>query len=203
MRVSIILGNPRPGSFCHAIANTVAAQLAACGHTTVVHDLQSEGFDPVITADEVETRVSANPLVEQHCRELADADGLIVIHPVWWGGPPAILKGWIDRVVRRGVAYDVVPNVEDSRMGHVGRLRVQAAIVFNTADTPADLEESLFRDSIGVLWKNYIETMCGIPVLERHSFSVMGTSTAEVRREWLGTVSEAVTRLFPANMRPV
>jgi NAD(P)H dehydrogenase (quinone) len=123
---------------------------------------------------------------------------LIVIHSVWWGGPPAILKGWIDRVVRRGVAYDVVPKVDASRMGHVGRLRVQAAVVFNTADTPDHLEDTLFHDSVGVLWKSYIAAMCGIPVLERHSFSVMGTSTAEMRSEWLGTVEAVVARLFPA-----
>jgi NAD(P)H dehydrogenase (quinone) len=198
MRVSVILGNPRPQSFCHAIANTATAQLRAAGHATILHDLQAEGFDPVATADEVETRISNDALVERHCVELAEAEGLIVIHPVWWAGPPAILKGWIDRVVRRGVAYDVVTSNDDNRMGHIGRLRVRAAIVFNTADTPPDIEEKVFRDPVGSLWHNYIAAMCGIPALERQVFRVMATSTEEARAAWLASVAQTVARLFPA-----
>ena len=83
-------------------------------------------------------------------------------------------------------------------MGHVGRLRVQAACVFNAVDTPADVEERVFRDSVGVLWKNYVAAMCGIPVLERHAFGVMGSSTAEMRAEWLSDAGAVVARLFPA-----
>jgi NAD(P)H dehydrogenase (quinone) len=37
--------------------------------------------------------------------EIAKADGIIIIHSDWWGRPPAILKGWIDRVIRPGIAY--------------------------------------------------------------------------------------------------
>jgi NAD(P)H dehydrogenase (quinone) len=199
MRVSVIVGNPRPQSFCHAIANTAAERLRAAGHAVILHDLQEEGFNPVATAEEVETRVSKDPLVERHCAELANAEGLVVVHPTWWAGPPAILKGWIDRVVRRGVAYDVVPNIEDNRMGHVGRLRVRTAIVFNTADTPQDVEEKTFRDPVGSLWERYIAPMCGIPALERHVFRVMGTSTPETRTAWLAEAASTVSRLFPAS----
>lgn len=197
MRVSIILGHPRPESFCHAIAGRAAMQLAVSGHHTILHDLHGEGFNPVIAGDELVARVSTDPLVEQHCRELIGADGLIVIHPVWWGGPPAILKGWIDRVIRRGVAYDVVSNDRDSRMGHVGRLRARGAIVFNTADTPPDRDDALFRSSADVLWTRYIGPMCGLSSLERHAFSVMMTSTVEQRTAWLDEVGAIVGRLFP------
>lgn len=198
MRVSVVVGNPRPESFCHAIAQAAIAQLRAAGHATIVHDLQREGFDPVATAAEVETRVSTDPLVERHCAELAEADGLIVVHPVWWAGPPAILKGWIDRVVRRGVAYDRVSGADDAHMGHVGRLRLRAAAVFNTADTPPEIEEKVFRDPCGSLWHQYVAAMCAIPSFERHVFRVMETSTAEMRAAWLAAATATVSRLFPA-----
>ena len=45
------------------------------------------------------------PPIRQHCDEIAEADGIVVVHPNWWGQPPAMLKGWIDRVLRVGVAY--------------------------------------------------------------------------------------------------
>ena len=44
-------------------------------------------------------------LVASHCEELARADGIIIVHPNWWGAPPAVLKGWVDRVFRPEVAY--------------------------------------------------------------------------------------------------
>ena len=47
-----------------------------------------------------------NPIVEQHCGERSAADGYVIVHPNWWAMPPAILKGWIDRVLRQGVAYE-------------------------------------------------------------------------------------------------
>jgi putative NADPH-quinone reductase len=43
--------------------------------------------------------------VQAHCGEIARAEGIIIVHPNWWGQPPAIMKGWIDRVFRPGVAY--------------------------------------------------------------------------------------------------
>ena len=75
MRVSVIVGNPRPQCFCHAIAKTAAERLRAAGRTVILHDLQQESFNPVATAEEVEIRASKDPLVEHHCAELAEAEG--------------------------------------------------------------------------------------------------------------------------------
>ncbi len=199
MRISVILGHPCPGSFCHAIADTARERLTALGHTVTFHDLQAEGFDPVAAPDEFATLAFTDALVERHCAEIAAADGLVVVHPVWWGGPPAILKGWIDRVIRRGVAFDVGPGPEDSRMGLVGRLRVRAAAVFYTAETPPEIEERVFRNSVDVLWKAYVGAMSGIPLLERHPFRVTGTGTREMRAAWLTNVADTLIRLFPAD----
>jgi len=44
--------------------------------------------------------------IKQHCEEIALVDGIVIVHPNWWGQPPAILKGWVDRVIRPGVAYE-------------------------------------------------------------------------------------------------
>ena len=56
MNVSLILGHPRTDSFCHAIAATAAEALRGNGHAVSFHDLQAEGFDPVMTAEESRTR---------------------------------------------------------------------------------------------------------------------------------------------------
>ncbi len=106
MNVSVILGHPDPASFNHAVAETVVAALTAEGHTVRFHDLYAESFNPVLPSFEIPKHADLDPLVRRHCDELSAADGIVIIHPNWWGQPPAIMKGWIDRVIRPGVAYE-------------------------------------------------------------------------------------------------
>jgi NAD(P)H dehydrogenase (quinone) len=106
MKVSVILGHPSQGSFNHAIAETVVETLRRSGHTVRYHDLYAEGFDPITTHAEVPKGAPLDPAIRHHCDEIARADGIVIVHPNWWGQPPAILKGWIDRVLRVGVAYE-------------------------------------------------------------------------------------------------
>ncbi|KUO77958.1 MAG: hypothetical protein APF81_04310 [Desulfosporosinus sp. BRH_c37] len=57
---------------------------------------------------EISKGVIPDPIVQAHCQEIAEAEGIIIIHPNWWGQPPAIAKGWVNRVIRAGVAYGFV-----------------------------------------------------------------------------------------------
>lgn len=195
MNIMLILGHPRSESFCHAIAETADATLRANCHAVRFHDLYAEGFDPLIAAEELVTRVSDDPLVEQHCAELSQAEGLIIVHPNWWGQPPAILKGWLDRVIRPGVAYDYVVGSGGTRT-LVGLLRMPAAVIFNTADSPR--EQAQFGNTLDTLWRHHILGQFGVTHIEQIVFNGMRTSTAEVRAGWLEEVRNVVSRYFPA-----
>ena len=105
MRVTVILAHPDAKSYNCALATTVADRLSAIGREVSFHDLYAEGFDPILPAAETPPEASLPETVAAHCREIAAADGVVIVHPNWWGQPPAILKGWIDRVIRPGVAY--------------------------------------------------------------------------------------------------
>src|SRR5208337_1188435 len=107
MKILELLCNPRPASFNRALADRARESLAAAGHEVLFHDLYAENFDPVLDSAELARGFSLDPLVQSHCRQLAEADGLLIVHPDWWGQPPALLKGWIDRVLRQGIAYDL------------------------------------------------------------------------------------------------
>ncbi|MFR1637768.1 MAG: NAD(P)H-dependent oxidoreductase [Eggerthellaceae bacterium] len=96
MNVSVILGHPYDGSFNAAIAQTVVQTLEEDGHAVAFHDLHAEGFNPVIPPSELVSDVPADDLTALHQREIKEADGIVVVHPNWWGQPPAILKGWVD-----------------------------------------------------------------------------------------------------------
>ena len=196
MNLLVILAHPDPASFNHAIAHAAHEALLKNGHPVVFHDLYAEKFDPIIDRSELPKQAPLDPVVQKHCDELAGADGLIVVHPNWWGQPPAILKGWIDRVFRPGVAYEFLDG--DSGEGVPrGLLKLRAALVFNTANTPAEREQTVFGDPLERLWKDCIFGLCGDAVFYRKMFGVIVTSTDVQRAGWLYEVRKTVTRHFP------
>ena len=133
----------------------------------------------------------ADAVVARHCRELAEADGYVVVHPNWWGQPPAILKGWIDRVFRQGVAYEFSPQ------GVVGLLAGKSAVVLTTSNTPRDDELRLFGDPLENLWKTCIFGFCGVTDFHRRNFEPIIMSTPEQRAAWLREAAELIRRRFP------
>ena len=200
MNISIILAHPNPGSFNHAIAQAAAEALRQNGHKVALHDLYQEQFPPLLSAAELQTDAKLDPVIAAHCREIAGADGIIIVHPNWWGMPPAILKGWIDRVLRMEIAYRFVANDKGEGVP-VGLLRAKAAIVFNTANTPDDREREAFGDPLENLWKKCVFDLCGVRNVHRRTFSVVITSTPGQRAEWLLEAGQTAARCFPPDAK--
>jgi putative NADPH-quinone reductase len=196
MNISIILAHPNPGSFNHAIAGAAADTLRQNGHRVNFHDLCQEQFPAMLTAAEFQKDAKLDPPVARHCAEIAVADGIIVVHPNWWGMPPAILKGWIDRVLRMELAYRFTVNDQGEGVPQ-GLLVARSAIVFNTANTPDDRERQWFGDPLETLWKKCVFDLCGVKNVQRRTFSVIVTSTLEQRAQWLAEVREIVGKHFP------
>jgi NAD(P)H dehydrogenase (quinone) len=201
MNILVILGHPRTGSFNHAIADAVCGAVRRNGHRAILRDLYAERFDPCLPADEIPDNGPVPPTIQAHCRDLQQADGIVIVHPNWWGQPPAILKGWVDRVIRPGVAY----RFEEGDSGEgvpVGLLRAKAALVFNTSNTAAEREQAAFGDPLEALWKNCIFGLCGVTQVERRMFGVVVTSTPEQRRAWLEEAAALANRTFAAGEAP-
>ena len=196
MKISVILAHPNPGSFNHAIAAAALAALTRAGHKVAFHDLYAEAFDGILPHGEMARSASLPEDVRRHCDEIAEADGLVIVHPNWWGQPPAILKGWIDRVIRPGVAYEFLDGDGGEGIPR-GLLKARAAVVFNTANTPAARETAAFGDPLETLWKNCIFGLCGVKRFQRRMFGVVVTSTPQERAAWLAEVAQVVERQFP------
>ena len=196
MKVSLILGHPAPGSFNHAICATAVAALEAAGHECRFHDLYAERFDPVMPADELPRDAVLPPEIERHCQEIGEADGIIIVHPNYWSAPPAMLRGWVDRVLRAGRAYNFVPDGQGGAKS-VGMLKAAVGLVFTTANTPHDREAELFGDPLHTHWLKVVFGLCGVARAEKWDFSPIIISTADERRAWLREVELAVARYFP------
>ncbi len=195
MNILMILAHPDPASFNHALAQAIREELCAQGDTVVFHDLCAEGFEPLITPQEIPQSGPVPPQIERHCAELRAADGIIIVHPNWWGQPPAILKGWVDRVVRPGVAY----HFEEGDNGEgipIGLLKARAALVINTSNTPTGREQSAFGDPLERIWRDCIFHFCGVRHFQRRMFNVVVTSTPEQRCSWIEEARELAIALF-------
>jgi putative NADPH-quinone reductase len=196
MRISVILAHPDSDSFNHAIAQKAVEAIKANGHTVFFHDLYQEEFDPLLNREEIAKDAELPEVIKQHCAELAAADGIVIVHPNWWGQPPAILKGWVDRVIRPGIAYEFLEGDAGEGIPN-GLLKARAALVFNTSNTESEREKNVFGDPLETIWKNCIFGLCGVTNFHRRMFTVVVTSTEAQRRSWLNKVKKDIDIFFP------
>lgn len=201
MRVTLLLAHPRPSSFNHAIADAARTVLLEAGHVVDFHDLYAEGFDPLLRAEECFTTGasiedllanSTDELVAQHRTGIAAADALVIVHPNWWGKPPAILAGWLDRVLVPGVAYRLATADGEPE----GLLHLGSALILNTTDTPAAREAGVLGDPLEAIWTRCVLPYCGSPTVERIVMGPVTTSSEAERNGWLDTVRERTIRLL-------
>jgi NAD(P)H dehydrogenase (quinone) len=195
MKISVILGHPDKGSFNHAISETVVQTLKDNNHIVNYHNLYAEGFDPIMPASEIPKNVLLDTVIRSHCDEIAEAEGIVIVHPNWWGQPPAILKGWIDRVIRVGVAYEFEEGDSGEGIPN-GLLKAKKALVFNTSDTSAKREDEVFGDPLERLWRDCVFGLCGVKNVYRKMYRVIVTSTLEQRKAWLKDVQQIVQEHF-------
>jgi NAD(P)H dehydrogenase (quinone) len=111
IRHLVILGHPDPGSFCASVAETYCATVREFGQEATLRDLYALGFDPVLKPEEVpHAGRSSQPAAElaQDLELLRQADVIALVYPIWFGMPPAIIKGYVDRVLGSGfTAQDI------------------------------------------------------------------------------------------------
>jgi NAD(P)H dehydrogenase (quinone) len=130
MRVLVVFAHPKDDSFNAALLDELVEGLLEAGHETDVADLYAEGFDPALRSNEWGRMGLGDPgpVVRVYQERLRAAEGLAFVFPVWWFGPPAMIKGFVDRVFTENFAF----RFTDSGMVE-GLLAHSKALVLNTA----------------------------------------------------------------------
>jgi len=128
VEVLVLLVHPDPKSMCSSIASEVGQALTGRGHNVTLIDLYADGFDPVMTeADRVAYETDqpiVDPVVQRHADLVRSSQGLVFVYPTVAGGLPAMLKGWLDRVLVTGVAFELDERTNKIKpaMKHIRRL---------------------------------------------------------------------------------
>ena len=135
---------PRHRSLVAAMVRAARDGLDRAGHTHEVTDLAAIAFDPVLTADDLRAwrlETEPRPDVAALQRSLAGADHLVLAHPTWWMSPPARTKGYLDRVLTPGFAFD-----EPRPGGALVRrlLRLERVTILTAMTTPTALYRTWF-----------------------------------------------------------
>ncbi|MDR1477969.1 MAG: NAD(P)H-dependent oxidoreductase [Planctomycetaceae bacterium] len=194
MRVLIILANPNRDSFNHAIVEVAKGELLSLGHKVFFRDLYQEKFDPVLPSHENLLPESELPLfLQEYIGLVRSVDGLFFVHPNWWGGAPAILRGWIDRVLRQDSIYNFTPN------GVTSKISNKIVQIISTSNTPKEIELNVYGDPVEFFWKTIVFGLLGVKLFERRNFESVIMSTQEQREEWLNETKEIVKRRFPSS----
>jgi putative NADPH-quinone reductase len=195
-QVLLIYAHPRPRSFNAAIASTVITALEDAGIEVQVHDLYRDGFYPVLAFEP-----EPDELTERYRDELLAARGYVIVHPNWYGQPPAILKGYIDKVFREDVTFRFAADDDGSGVPE-GLLTGEAALVLNTSDTHPERESAVFGDPLDGIWRDCVFGFSGVPAVHRCSFQPVAGSSDRQRRQWLEEAGGLATALFSPGTHP-
>lgn len=162
-RVVLVLGHGRrEPSLCHHLARRLEEMLIEGGAQVRRQDLLADGFDPVLRLAREEAHATAvdparDPLCARYQEDVRWATAFVFVHPVWWFAVPAILKGWIDRVLVDGVALEQ----------HEGdppkpRLAGRRALVVQTFNAAKAVEKVWFRGVSAFVWRRVVLPSVGI-----------------------------------------
>jgi putative NADPH-quinone reductase len=132
VRVLIVFCHPSEQSYGAALFARARSTLEAAGHEVEVIDLYREGFDPVLSPEDWNDYLSDTDRliaqVQRHVDALRRAEALVMVFPTWMYGPPALLKGWMERVWLPGVAFEVPKGKKKRARGLLTNIRSFTAI---------------------------------------------------------------------------
>jgi len=186
--IFLVYGHYNDKSFNAAIKDTFIATAKEKGHTVYCADLYKEKFDPVFTGEE------PDEIVLNHRKRIEKSDVIVLVAPIWNFRMPAILEGWIDKVLSPPWAFRFKKLV--GNYGYPkGNLTGKKAIIFCTYGSPRFAVATFFLNMPVRRLKRGIFYICGITdILYRRYFAVPFVSDKK-RKEFLEDVKKTASSL--------
>ena len=199
MKTLVVFNHPHDGSFCNAILDAVQQGLKESGQTSGLIHLDHDGFDPVMRAKDLKAFALAgkgfpealddvDPLVKKYKTKLEQAEHLVLIFPIWWMNMPAMMKGFIDKVIFPAIAYDMKGGMLKSR------LPIKKVTVISTMNTPAEIYREYFNNALEGSLINGTFKKIGIEDVRWISLNEVRQASDELRKSWLTHIEETFAR---------
>lgn len=191
----VIVAHPIADSLTHAAAGAAVAGLRTAHHRVRVLDLYEIGFQAAMTPAERRAYSTDAPVIDamvaEHCRLLGRVRQLVFVYPTWWSGPPAILKGWLERVLVTGVAFCLDPDTKRVRpaMGQIEHI-----VGISTYGSPRSYIAAINDNGRRILTRS-LRMVCGWRTATRW-FGLYGvdTATEAERAAFLARIESGVAR---------
>lgn len=184
-KILVIQGHPRTESLCGALAEAYADGARERAHEVRRLDLASLHFDPILHAGFAGPQALEPALLEAQ-QQLAWANHLVFVYPVWWGGPPAVLKGFVDRTFLPGFAFKYKEN--SSLWDKL--LKGKSARLIVTADSPGWWLALVTGNPAVKLMKGPVLDFCGVSPVRTTVLPQVRKSSVERRASWLREVRQ-------------
>lgn len=190
MKSTIIYAHPYKQSYNHAILENIKNGLNENNEEFELIDLVSDGFDPVMSEEDLagyNKGIVNDELIKLYQKKINSADKLIFIFPIWWGGMPAIMKGFFDKIFLKNFAY----KIEKGRV--VGLLNfLKRTLIITTSSRTTSLLQSKWGDPIGTTLVESTFKVVGIDNYEWINFDSISKSSNEERIYFLDEISNLV-----------
>ncbi len=193
----VIYCHPYAASLSAAYRDEVVRLTEAAGHCAIVRDLYNINFCPVLSVEDLnlmhDGKIPEDILLEQDY--VKGADLITFIYPIWWGGMPALMKGYIDRVFSRGFAYDI----DIAGSGEIKRLLTgkQLIVLNNFGSCYEDYQKGGMLDALKKTSDVGIFEFCGMRVMEHHFFGNIGEASEKERKGHIKTLTYIYNRFLP------
>ncbi len=181
MKHLLIYAHPNQNSLNHYFKQTVIDSLEKGGHEIEVRDLYELNFNPILSLEDMngQRKGQVTDEVRQEQDFISWADHITFLYPIWWTGLPAIMKGYIDRVMSYGFAYRYDQGVQK------GLLTGKQAVIINTHGKSNVEYESIGMDKALLLTSDKgIYTYCGLTVRKHFLFDRADRASAENISLW-------------------
>jgi NAD(P)H dehydrogenase (quinone) len=182
MKILVINGHPNPGSLCAALAQAYKKGALEAGATVEEIEIGKLDFNPNLAYGYTK-RMELEPDLLEAWEKIVKAEHLVWVHPVWWGGIPAVMKGFLDRLFLPGMAF----KYRENSPFWDKLLKGKSARIITTMDTPGWYYRFIFgRPSINQMKKTVLG-FCGISPIKITAFSQVRYGTEQQYQKWIDT----------------
>ncbi len=195
MKVVIVFNHPYEGSYCNAILESVKRGLHKAHHEIDIIHLDKEGFDPVMKLQDLKAfrdKEPVDPKVIEYKKRLEQADHLVFIFPIWWELMPAMMKGFIDKVIFPGVAYDYV-NGSNTSMKPL-MTNIKGITVITTMNTPQVLYRFIFGNAVHKALIRGTFSKLGYNNHKWISYNMVKQVSDQKRKSWLIKLENTIAK---------